>query len=376
MKKFKTGIIGAGFIGVAHVEALRRLGNVEVVALCDQFSVKNKADQLYIDHAYSDYKKMIDELSLDFVHICTPNNTHYDIAKYALEKGVNVVLEKPMTFTSQEAIELTRLANNRQLINAVNFHNRLYPASIHLKNLIKNSELGDIISINGVYFQDWLLFDTDYSWRLNSNESGLTRAVADIGSHWMDLIEYLTGLKITHVFAEFKTHFSKRKKPLGHVEAFSKTKQVDYEEIEIDTEDLALLMFRFDNGAIGSVAISQMMAGNKNNLSIQIAGSKASASWSLNDLENIHIGLRNQANKIIPKDISITADAISAIDYPSGHTEGFPDAIKQVFKEVYNQPENSHYATFNDGLRQMILCDKVYQSAQESKWISIEEDKE
>lgn len=373
MKKFRTGIVGAGFIGIAHVEALRRLGDVDVVAICDRFGVEKKAESLSIENAYTDYKKMIDDLDLDFVHICTPNNTHYDIAKYALENNTNVVLEKPMTFTVEEAEELTKLANDKKLVNAINFHNRLYPTNIHLKNLVKNSELGDIISVSGAYLQDWLLYDTDYSWRLNKKESGLTRAVADIGSHWMDLVEYLSGLKITEVFAEFKTHYLKRKKPLGHIEAFSKDKSDQYEEIEIDTEDVAMLMFRFNNGAIGSASISQMMAGHKNNLSVQLSGTKASASWSLSDLENIHLGLRDEANKVIPKDASITADAASAIDYPSGHTEGFADAIKQVFKEVYHQPETKHYAHFEDGLRQMILCDKIYQSATEGKWISVKE---
>jgi len=373
MKKFRTGIVGAGFIGIAHVEALRRLGNIDVVALSERYNCKEKAKQLFIEHAYEDFKKMIDEQELDFVHICTPNNTHFQIAKYALENNINVILEKPMTFTVEEAEILTKLVDENNLINAVNFHNRLYPTSIHIKNLIQTKEIGDIITINGSYLQDWLLYDTDYSWRLNSKESGLTRAVADIGSHWMDLVEYLTGLKIVEVLAEFKTQYPIRKKPIGNVESFSNKKNDDYEPVEIDTEDLALLVFKFNNGAIGSSTISQVSAGNKNNLNVQISGTKASLNWSLPDLENIHVGYRDQPNKIIPKDYSMTSDATSAIDYPAGHTEGFPDAIKQVFKEVYNQPNDKHYADFSDGLRQMVLSDKIYESAKNRKWIKIEE---
>ncbi|MDA3931314.1 MAG: Gfo/Idh/MocA family oxidoreductase [Tenericutes bacterium] len=373
MKKFKTGIVGAGFIGIAHIENLRRLGNVEVIALSDRFDAEKKAKNLYIEHAYENYQTMIKELDLDFIHICTPNNTHFEIAKFALENNINVILEKPMTFTVEEAEKLTKLAKDKKLINAVNFHNRLYPTNIHIKNILHSKEIGDVISISGAYLQDWLLFDTDYSWRLNSKESGLTRAVADIGSHWMDLVEYLTGLRITEVLAEFKTQYPKRKKPIGNVESFSKSIDQEYKEVEIDTEDIALLLFKFDNGAIGSSTISQMSAGNKNNLNIEISGTKASIKWSLKDLENIYLGYRDEANKVIPKDLSITGDAASAIDYPAGHTEGFPDAIKQVFKEVYNQPEIKHYATFSDGLRQMILCDKIYQSAKNRQWVKIEE---
>ena len=371
MKKYKTAVVGAGFIGVAHVEALRRLGNVSVVALCNRSNSEKKAKELYIENNYKDYKKMIDELDLDFIHICTPNNSHFNIAKYALENDINVVLEKPMTFNVKEAKILTDLAKDKQLINVINFHNRLYPTNIHIKNMIKANEIGDIISINGVYLQDWLLFDTDYSWRLNSNESGLTRSVADIGSHWMDLVEYLTGLKIKSVFAEFKTYYNKRKKPLGKTESFSTKVNKDFKEFNIDTEDIALILFRFNNGAIGNVTISQMSAGNKNNLSVNISGTKASINWSLTDLENIKVGYRDRPNEIIPKDFLITNDAINSIDFPSGHIEGFPDSIKHVFKEIYSKTKIKHYATFKDGLRQMIICEKIYESAKNNKWIDI-----
>lgn len=371
MKKFKTAVIGSGFIGVAHIEALRRLGNVEVVALCDMFNAEKKAKENNIDLAYSDYKKLIDENELDFIHVCTPNNTHFEIAKYALERNVNVVLEKPMTFTIEEAEELVALVKEKKLINAVNFHNRLYPANIFTKNFIKNNNIGDVFSINGNYIQDWLLYDTDYSWRLNTKESGSTRAVADIGSHWMDLVEYLTGQKIVEVFAEFKTVYPQRKKAVGEIKTFTTNNSSDYELKDIDTEDIAMVMYRFDNGAIGSVTISQMGAGNKNNLEVFISGTKASVKWGLSDLENVHVGFRDKPNLTITKDYLLMPEAISSIDYPAGHTEGFADAIKQVFKQVYQQPSIKYYADFEDGLRQMILCERIHESAKSSKWVRV-----
>lgn len=371
MKKFKTAVVGSGFIGVAHIEALRRLGNVEVVALCDMFNAEKKAKENNIEIAYSDYKKLIDEMDLDFVHICTPNNTHYEIAKYALERNVNVVLEKPMTFTVKQAEELVELAKEKNLINAVNFHNRLYPANIFIKDYVSKGNIGEVFSISGHYVQDWLLYDTDFSWRLNSKESGSTRAVADIGSHWMDLVEYMTAEKITEVFAEFKTVYPKRKKAVGEMKTFSSNEANEYELKDIDTEDIAIVMFRFSNGSIGNVVISQMGAGNKNNLEVFISGTKASVRWSLNDLENVNIGFRNQPNQVITKDHGLMEVSIGAIDYPAGHTEGFPDAIKQVFKQVYQQPENKNYANFEAGLRQMILCEKIFESAKTSKWVRV-----
>jgi predicted dehydrogenase len=257
------------------------------------------------------------------------------------------------------------------LINAVNFHNRLYPANIFIKDYVSKGNVGEVFSISGHYVQDWLLFDTDFSWRLNSKESGSTRAVADIGSHWMDLVEYMTGEKITEVFAEFKTVYPKRKKAVGEMKTFSSNEANEYELKDIDTEDIAIVMFRFSNGSIGNVVISQMGAGNKNNLEVFISGTKASVRWSLNDLENVNIGFRNQPNQVITKDHGLMKVSIGAIDYPAGHTEGFPDAIKQVFKQVYQQPENKNYANFEAGLRQMILCEKIFESAKTSKWVRV-----
>ncbi len=373
MKIYKTAVIGTGFVGVAHIEALRRLGNVKIIAICDTFGIEEKAKKLFVKKAYTDYKKMIDELDLDFVHICTPNYTHYPIAKYALEHDINVVLEKPLTLNISEALNLTKLAKSRNLINAVNYHNRMYPAPSFSKRFIESNKIGNIFLVNGVYIQDWLLYDTDYSWRLNSNESGITRAVADIGSHWIDLVEYITGLKIVEVFAEFKTVFAKRKKPTGNVESFSNEKTNNYSLINIDTEDMALVMFRFENEAIGNLTISQMSAGIKNRIDLLISGTNASLEWKLDDLSNVKIGYRDKADEIYPKDLSLMKNVKNLIDYPAGHMEGFPDAFKQNFKQIYSQPEHKSYATFEDGLRQMILNQKIYDSAKEHKWIKIME---
>jgi len=378
MKKFKAGIIGIGFIGVAHIEALRRLGNVEVVAIADAFEAAKKAEELNIPYGFKDYKEMIDSLELDMIHICTPNNTHYEIAMYAMAKGINVICEKPFTTSIEEAITLVKVAKEKKIISALNFHNRFYPLTNHLKQIIKNGELGEVFSIHGGYVQDWLLYDTDFNWRLISAQSGKTRAVADIGSHWFDLMEYITGLKIIEVFAEFKTFHKKRKCPITPRETFSINSGIkeEYKEIEVDTEDFACIMLRLENGAIGNATISQMFAGKKNKISVFVAGSKMSAEWDSDDTNNLIIGRRNEPNLIINKDPKIISPHSAALaNYPGGHVEGFPDAIKQVFKQVYasiDNPCGEHdYANFEDGLRQMVICEKVYESSQKGKWVEV-----
>ena len=377
MKTYKAGVIGTGFIGVAHVEALRRLGNVEVVAITDTQDHKIKAGMMNIPNSFADYREMMDTLELDMIHICTPNNTHHEIAMYAMKKGINVVCEKPMTKTAGEAKEMYEYAKAHNIVNAVNFHNRFNPMVHQIKRMVSGGELGEIISVHGGYVQDWLLLETDFNWRINSKESGQTRAVADIGSHWIDTVEYVTQLKVTEVFAEFLTYHKKRKKFLKPVETFSKAQEnAEYEEVPIDTEDIAVVMLRFDNGAIGNAFISQMFSGRKNKISIFIGGSKQSAEWDSERLNEMIIGERDNFNKIFDKDPAILSpETQKIVDYPGGHVEGFPDTFKQCFRQVYSsiadREKNYDFATFEDGYRQMVLEEKIFESANSGKWIKV-----
>ena len=377
MKTYKAGVIGTGFIGVAHVEALRRLGNVEVVAITDTQDHKIKAGMMNIPNSFADYKEMMDTLELDMIHICTPNNTHHEIAMYAMKKGINVVCEKPMTKTAGEAKEMYEYAKAHNIVNAVNFHNRFNPMVHQIKRMASGGELGEIISVHGGYVHDWLLLETDFNWRINSKESGQTRAVADIGSHWIDTVEYVTQLKVTEIFAEFLTYHKKRKKFLKPVETFSKAQEnAEYEEVPIDTEDIAVVMLRFDNGAIGNAFISQMFSGRKNKISIFIGGSKQSAEWDSERLNEMIIGERDNFNKIFDKDPAILSpETQKIVDYPGGHVEGFPDTFKQCFRQVYSsiadREKNYDFATFEDGYRQMVLEEKIFESANSGKWVKV-----
>lgn len=382
MKQFRAGIVGVGFIGTAHIEALRRLGNVEVAAITDVANAQSKADTLFISKGYTDYKSMIDTESLDAIHICTPNETHYEIARYALEHDVNVVCEKPMTTTLSEARALHALAKQKSLIGAVNFMNRFYPMVCQMRELVRLGEVGDVFSIHGSYLQDWLLLETDYSWRMEPKVSGESRAFADIGSHWIDLVEFVTGLQVVEVMADFAIFHKTRNKPLKSVGTYSDMAMcpMDYREVSITTEDYASVLFHFENDTRGACTLSQMCAGRKNQMVVTISGSKCTLQWDTEDSNNLWIGRRERDNGLLTKEPTILADTAKRITaYPGGHVEGFPDAFKQMFRQFYATIGNGandgfDFATFQDGVREMELNEKIIQSAKERRWIAVNGD--
>ena len=379
MEKINVGVVGVGFIGVAHIEALRRLNNVEVTAIMDQDDdIEKKAGQLGVDKWFSDYGKLLQDSDIDCVHICTPNYLHYEMTKEALLAGKHVVCEKPLTTNVSESEELVELAEKKGVINAVNFNIRFYPLMHELNAAIQKGEMGEIYSVHGSYLQDWLFHATDYNWRLEKVLSGDSRAVADIGSHWMDLTEFVTGLQITEVFADFATFHQIRKKPLKPVETYAGKllKPEDYKDIPIDTEDFASILFRFENGARGSLTVSQVFAGRKNRITLEVAGSKKSAAWNSESPNEIWFGNRDTSNESLLRDPSIMhSESRDIVSFPGGHNEGFPDTMKQHFSKIYarigdrNLPEN--YPTFKAGLREIILCDKIIESQKQEKWIKI-----
>jgi predicted dehydrogenase len=379
MEKIKTGVIGIGFIGIAHIEALRRLNNVEVVAIAeDSDGAEEKAAKLGVPKLYTNYKDLLNDSGIDSVHICTPNYLHYEMSKEALLAGKHVICEKPLTTSVSNSAELVDLAEKQNLVNAVNFNIRFYPLIHELNAVIKKGGLGDIFSVHGSYLQDWLFHPTDYNWRLEKGLSGDSRAVADIGSHWMDLTEFVTGLKITGVFADFATFHKVRKKPLKPVETYAGKllKPEDYKDIPIDTEDYATILFRFNNGGRGTLTVSQVFAGRKNRLSLEIAGSKKSAAWNSENPNEVWYGNRDSVNESLLRDPSLMEqESRQIVSFPGGHNEGFPDTMKQHFTKIYariadpSRPVN--YATFESGHRENILCDKIVESAKTEKWITI-----
>jgi len=377
----KAAIVGTGFIGPAHLEALRRIPNVEVVALVEvnQALADEKAKQLGIPRAYV-FADMLKQDDIDVVHICTPNFLHYSQAKAVLEAEKHVICEKPLAISLQEAEDLVKIAKTTGLVNAVHFNLRYYPMVRQMKVMREKGELGEVYSIMGSYLQDWLFLQTDYNWRLEPDKSGDSRAIADIGSHLLDITEYVTGLKITQVMADFSTVHKTRLKPLKAIETYSgkMLTPADYQEVPINTEDHATVLLRFDNGSKGSITVSQVNAGRKNRLSIEIAGSVSAFEFNSERPNELWIGKREKANEQLMKDPSLVHREVSSlVSFPGGHNEGFPDTSKQLFKEVYaaiaagKQPEHPTFPTFADGWRELLIGERIVESNKKQAWVNI-----
>ncbi len=381
MKTINVAIVGTGFIGPAHIEALRRLPNIKVAALCEATAelAREKADALGIERSYV-FDELLKQDDITAIHICTPNFLHYSQSKAALLAGKHVVCEKPLATKIEEAEELVKLAKETGLVNAVHFNLRYYPLVRQMRTMRKKGDLGEIYAVLGSYLQDWLYFQNDYNWRLEPDKSGESRAIADIGSHLLDIIEYVTGLEIVEVMADFSTVHKTRLKPLKRIETYSQASltAADYEEVPINTEDHASVLLRFNNGNKGSVTVSQVSAGRKNRLNIEIAGSKANLEWNSERPNEVWVGKREAANQVLLKDPSLVYTESSAlISFPGGHNEGFPDTSKQLFKEVYaavaqgKQPAEPSYPTFADGLRELLICERIIESHKKQAWVKI-----
>lgn len=380
MKKINVAVAGLGFIGPAHIEALRRIPNIEVTAISDIDieTAKSKAENLGVPNFTATFNDLLTP-DVDCVHICTPNSLHYEMAKTALLAGKHVVCEKPLATTSEQAIELVRLAEEKKLVNAVHFNIRYYPIVRQMKVMREKGDLGTVYSIIGSYLQDWLFYETDYNWRLEPEQSGESRAIADIGSHLIDLLEYISGVEIVEVMADFNTIHKTRKKPLKPIETYSGMllKPEDYADVPIHTEDHANVLLRFNNGNRGVVTVSQVAAGRKNRLCLEIAGSNQTFAWTSEQPNDLWIGRRDNYNGLLMRDPSLFHEnARKVVSFPGGHNEGFPDTSKQMFREVYeaiakNDPSSPRYPTFRDGLRELILCEKIIESNKKQSWVKV-----
>jgi predicted dehydrogenase len=380
MKKLKTAVFGTGFMGRVHTEGIRRLGNVEIVAIAASSDEKARkfADEVGVEGATGDYHSLLKDPSLDAVHICTPNALHFPMAMAALEAGKNVLCEKPLATSTEDARKLVAKAKEKNLANCT-FHNlRYYPMVQQIRALREAGELGEIYAVQGTYSQDWLLYDTDWNWRIDPAANGRSRAFADIGTHWCDMVEHLTGLRIASLCADLQTFHKTRKRPKGSVETFSgKTLEPsDYEEMAIDTEDFAAVLLRLGERTRGAFTVSQVSAGRKNRLCMEIYGSKGSATWDQEKPDELWLGRRNEENRLVVKDPSLMLKgARSYADLPGGHSEGYDDTFKQVFRRFYRTVADRkaavEYPQFADGLRQLEILDKVLESSAKHAWVDV-----
>ncbi len=377
IQTLRTGVIGTGFIGPVHVEALRRLG-ITVTAICDVGDLgAQAAAKLAIPQAFADYRDLLDSPEVDVVHITAPNRFHCEMSLAALRAGKHVVCEKPLAMNTRETKRIVEAAKKAACIFAVNYNIRFYPAVLALRGLVRRGDLGEIVHVNGSYMQDWLFKDTDYNWRLLPNEGGKLRAVADIGTHWMDAVSFILGAEIKSVLADLVTWHTTRKRPLGEVQTFAKSDaKMKYASYQVETDDFANVLLQFANGARGNLGVSQVAAGRKNCIRIEVYGSKKSAWWCSEDPEMLHLGNRDGANETAVRATPAFGDgAIGLMDYPPGHVEGFPDTFKMNFRNIY-QAIAGHkgerlFASVDDGHQEVVVCEAILKSNQARKWIAV-----
>ena len=383
MKTFRAAVVGTGFIGPVHVEALRRAG-VEVAAIVGSSPEKSRgaAVRLGIDPKHASLEDVLADDSIDAVHLTTPNRFHVEQASAVLRAGKHVLCEKPLAMNSRESAKLTRLAAESGLAAGVAYNIRFYPLCHEAADRVRNGSLGEVLHVTGGYAQDWLLRETDFNWRVLAEDGGELRSVADIGTHWLDLMQFITGRRVISVCADLQTVHAKRQRPVGGVETFSGKADVPRQTaaVDIDTDDAGGVMLKFDNGARGCLWVSQTTAGRKNRLRFEVAGSTQSFAWNSESPNELWIGHRDRPNESLIRDPALLgASASAGSSYPGGHNEGFPDTFKQLFRSFYGYIAAGDFAspapfpTFADGHHEILLCEAILKSHQTRSWVDVEE---
>jgi len=385
----KAAVIGTGFIGPVHIEGLLRAG-VGVQGVLGSNFAKSQATQAKfgLPRAYADLDELLADPEVNVVHITSPNRYHFEQTIRCMDAGKHVLCEKPLAMNSTESAELVRRARLAKTLTGVNYNVRFYPLCIEAATRVQQGLLGEIFHITGSYTQDWLHQDSDFNWRVLASEGGPLRALADIGTHWLDLVQSISSLDIHSVCADLHTVFPIRKRPVGTTETFTSklsTAPKQGVEVPIDTEDFGSVLFRFGNGARGVMHVSQVMAGHKNSIRWEIAGSQQSMSWNSQHPDELQLGNRDTANQTLLRDPGLLSEpARSHAQYPGGHNEGFPDTFKQLFRAFYqaieypteqsgsaNVSRLAAYPTFEDGHREILLCEAILQSATERRWVDL-----
>jgi predicted dehydrogenase len=374
-----AAVIGTGFIGTVHVEALRRIG-VDVRGVLGSTAERGaaRAASLGVPMAYPSLEALLADPRVEVVHVTSPNDLHVAQTMAALAAGKHVICEKPLAMTAEESSVLVAEAARSGLVNATNFNIRYYPLNQHAGELVRSGGLGDVRLVTGHYFQDWLLLESDWNWRLDPGRGGALRAVGDIGSHWLDLMTFITGQRITAVNADLATFIGTRLEPAGPVETFSVERATETVERRIATEDAATILLRFENGARGVVAVSQISAGRKNSLQYEIDGADAAWAWDSELPDQAWIGHRDRPNEILLRNPALMGAAgVAAAALPAGHVEGFFDTFCAHFRAVYadvvaGEPSSRPgYPTFADGHDEMLVGDAIAESARTGRWAEV-----
>lgn len=382
MASFGVAVVGTGFIGPVHVEALRRVG-LDVVGILGSSPAKSQqaAEILGLETAFASYDELLADRRVSAVHIAVPNRFHFDLAKRALQAGKHVMCEKPLASSAGESEELVKLAQQSRVAAAVTYNVRYYPLCREAGERVRHGEIGTVLHVAGSYVQDWLLLDTDYNWRVGAQGNGELRSVADIGTHWLDLVQQIVNQRIVAVCADLQTVHHMRLKPPGGAETFSGTREALHtaEPVEVDSDDAGFILLKFAGGARGCLWVSQVTAGRKNCLRFEVAGSRQALAWDSERPNELWIGRRETANELLLRDPALLHPAARELaSYPGGHNEGFADTFKQLFREFYQYigagdwSAPTPFPTFADGHYEILLCDAVARSYTEQRWVTVE----
>jgi len=374
-----VAIIGLGFVGKAHLEALRRLAMpVRGILGSSPKRTQEAARELKLEHAYSSLEELCRDSSVSAVHVCSPNYVHYEQAKAAMEAGKHVMCEKPLAMDTRQSSSLIDLSRKLNLVGAVTYNLRYYPLCQEARVIVQKGLIGEPRLIHGSFLQDWLLYPTDWNWRLQPELGGEMRAVADIGTHWLDLLTWITGRKITELCADLATMVPVRKRPRGRVETFKQSAGAT-DDAKITTDDYASILLHFEGGAHGVCTVSQISAGRKTRLWFEIDGSEGSLAWNSEDPNTLWIGRRREPNQEMIKDPSLMSpETRGYAAYPGGHAEGYPDTFVQLFKDFYAYLDAGDFSkprtfpTFETGHEEMRLCEAVAESAKGRSWVSVD----
>ena len=377
MQRIGMGLVGAGFVGPHHIDAVRRLGFVDVVAIAasSESSARTKADALGVPKAYGTYEALMDDKDVHVIHNATPNYLHYQVNAAAIARGKHIVSDKPLAMTTAEARALLDQARAAGVVHAVTFNYRGNPLVQQARHMIARGDIGRPHFVHGFYLQDWLLKDTDYSWRLEPDTGGPTSALGDVGSHWCDLAQHVTGLRIREVLADMTIVVPQRQKPANAREAFQAgSGEETLERVEMTLEDLASVIVRFDNGAKGTFSVGQVCAGHKNDLQLEVCGATGSLRWRQEQQNELWIGRRDGSNQILLKDPSLLDEPARRYAHlPGGHQESWADAFANVMRDIYgviaagtgrSADRPPAFATFEDGYRATCIVDAILASAQ------------
>ncbi len=381
IRQLTAAVIGTGFIGPVHVEGLVRTG-VRVSGILGSTAKKSRlaADQLGLKNGYASLDELLADDDIDVVHVTSPNRHHFQQTSRTLQAGKHVLCEKPLAMNSRESAELLRIAGESGKVAAVNYNIRYYPLCLEAADRIRRGEVGELFHVSGSYVQDWLFHDTDFNWRVLAEDGGELRAVADIGTHWLDLVQFITDRRVVAVCADLQTVFDQRQRPVGSVETFSGTTNTPQQTVTVNvtTEDSGCVMLKFENGGRGVMSVSQVTAGRKNCLQFELAGSKRAIEWCSERPNEMWIGQRDQPNETLLRDPALMGDRANRhADYPGGHNQGFPDTFKQLFRDFYGYiaagdfTADRTFPTFADGHREILLCEAILQSHREQKWVEM-----